>query len=319
MCGRAANGMPWPKLAKAVGGARGDEDEHRVSYNICPSEGASCLTQECVQDGKSELVIRRFSWGLTTGAHFVINARSETVGEKAMFRRLRRCIFLATGFYEWSRVKAQKLPHYFTLGDGERLLRIAALWDQKTKQVAVLTTSANSSMSWCHTRMPVILDEDKAKTWLNEDKAMSSCLAEVKFPKLNHRPVNPKFVGNAKNKTEECIQDYGEYKKKHGLTRFFKPKTESGQKRTLDSSTISEAALKPSQSPCKRTKIETKQSESPTNRIKTETKVSQKKETRKAVTRGLAKKSTSGLRKTTLMDTWLKSPRNRADHTVKPS
>jgi len=291
MCGRAANGMPWPKLAKAVGGARADEEEHRVSYNICPSEHVSCLTQERVQDDKSELVMRRFSWGLTTGAHFVINARSETVGEKAMFRRLKRCIFLATGFYEWSRVKAQKLPHYFTLGGEDSLLLIAALWDHKTKQVAVLTTSANSSMSWCHTRMPVILDADKAKNWLNEDKDMVSCLAEVKSAVLKHRPVNPKFVGNTKNKSHDCIQDYGEYKKKHGLSRFFKPKSESGTKRSFSGNLDSNQDLQPAS---KRTKIEINGSE--------------KKETKKPLIQGLKKNPTVGVKKkTSFMESWLKS------------
>jgi len=290
MCGRAANGMPLHKLAKAVGGARGDEEEHRVSYNICPSEGVSCLTQERLQDDKSELVIRRFSWGLTTGAHFVTNARAETVGEKAMFRRLKRCIFLATGFYEWSRVKAPKLPHYFTLGGEDSLLWIAALWDQKTKQVAVLTTSANSSMSWCHTRMPVILDANKARNWLNEGKDMVSCLAEVKFPMLKHRPVNPKFVGNTKNKSHDCIQDYREYKKKHGLSRFFKPKSESGTKRSFGGN------------------LDKQDTHPASKRTKRETKLIEKKETKKPHLQGLKKSPTVGhKKKTSLMESWLKS------------
>ncbi len=63
----------------------------------------------------------------------MINARSETIQEKPSFQnafKLRRCLILADGFYEWqkpSRRGVPKVPFYFQLMDGTPFT-FAGIW-----------------------------------------------------------------------------------------------------------------------------------------------------------------------------------------------
>lgn len=52
----------------------------------------------------------------------MFNARSETVDEKFVFRRLlasQRCVVLFNGFYEWKQEGSKKQPYYIHLGEGK--------------------------------------------------------------------------------------------------------------------------------------------------------------------------------------------------------
>ena len=57
----------------------------------------------------------------TSGAARWINARAETIDTLASFRdafKKRRCLVLASGFYEWRKVTPkEKQPHYITAKD----------------------------------------------------------------------------------------------------------------------------------------------------------------------------------------------------------
>jgi putative SOS response-associated peptidase YedK len=95
-----------------------------------------------------------------------INARSETIFEKPLFRPLtkaKRCIVPASGFYEWRTVEGRKQPYYLTSDDGEAW-GPAGLYDDTHDEdndaagsFTILTTSANPLVDFVHNRMPVIL------------------------------------------------------------------------------------------------------------------------------------------------------------------
>jgi putative SOS response-associated peptidase YedK len=102
--------------------------------------------------------------------------RCETVTTAPMFRqayRTQRCIVPASGFYEWTGEKKDRLHWYITSRDGLPL-SIAGLWerltDPETKEAVrsftIITTDANTCMGNIHDRMPVILDDVDIKTWL---------------------------------------------------------------------------------------------------------------------------------------------------------
>lgn len=124
---------------------------------------------------------------------FNLNARSETVFEKASFRQgihTARCLVPSTGFIEWREVGKKKYPYFITLKDRE-LFSMAGLCERwvrpDTGELAqtftILTTEANEVMKMIHNRkqrMPVLLRREDEKAWLDpnlrEDDIRQLCL-----------------------------------------------------------------------------------------------------------------------------------------------
>ena len=113
----------------------------------------------------------------------VINARSETVAEKASFRnalKRRRCIFIADAFYEWRRPPGPKRkgappaePFLIRRQDGNPMA-LAGLWEtwtgpngEEVDTACIVTTHANGPMAAVHDRMPVILEPQAFDRWLD--------------------------------------------------------------------------------------------------------------------------------------------------------
>ncbi len=105
------------------------------------------------------------------------NARAETVAEKPMFRdafKRRRCIIPASGFFEWTGGKGEKVPHLFTAADGAPVLAFAGLWDRWTDPVSgdevlsatIIVSGASAWMEPYHDRMPVLLGAEDFDSWL---------------------------------------------------------------------------------------------------------------------------------------------------------
>ena len=100
------------------------------SYNIAPTQEVADVIAE---DEKRKLEMLR--WGLDpswaeypTIGNRMINARAETVSEKPAFRkpfRMRRCLVLTDGFYEWQKTYNGKQPFYTHIEDG--LLRLCCV------------------------------------------------------------------------------------------------------------------------------------------------------------------------------------------------
>ena len=107
-----------------------------------------------------------------------INARSETAAEKPYFRaavRHRRCLVPADGFFEWSGKGPDRRPYYFQRKDKEPFA-IAGLWEhwegpgeEQIDSCTLLTTRPNALVQPLHHRMPVILDVEHFKLWLDHD------------------------------------------------------------------------------------------------------------------------------------------------------
>lgn len=107
----------------------------------------------------------------------MINARAETIAEKPAFRvacRERRCVVVATGFYEWTKSEdGGRDPWYISRIDGAPIA-FASIWqdwdveETLIKTCAIITTGANTAISRIHHRMPVILEPDEIALWLGE-------------------------------------------------------------------------------------------------------------------------------------------------------
>lgn len=106
----------------------------------------------------------------------MINARSETVAEKASFResweRGRRCLIPANGFYEWKKDEASGInqPYYIQLPE-QQPMAFAGLWAKNGDLVTytILTKPADGMIAGLHHRMPVTITPDQAAQWFAAD------------------------------------------------------------------------------------------------------------------------------------------------------
>jgi putative SOS response-associated peptidase YedK len=182
MCGRYTLATPDPAAIRDRFPI-GEQVEVRQRFNVAPGDDVLAVTTDRAGEPRGELL----RWGLVpswaktpdTGLK-MINARLETAPERPAFRRAFerfRCLILADGFYEWQRRdggnRSRKQPFHITRGDGE-LFSFAGLWsiwhgdgDQVLRTCTILTTAANSAIAPLHDRMPVILDPEGERQWLD--------------------------------------------------------------------------------------------------------------------------------------------------------
>jgi putative SOS response-associated peptidase YedK len=158
----------------------------------------------------------------------MINARSETLAEKPMFRgavRRRRCLIPADGFYEWQQAgggaKSKKQPYYIHRPDGGPFA-FAGLWEiwKQSESTAgpeaplaiesctIVTTEANRTLGELHERMPVVLAHCDYEMWLDpkvdDPNALAHLLAPCGEEELVAEPVGT-HVNRVANDDPRCI------------------------------------------------------------------------------------------------------------------
>ncbi len=179
--------------------------EWTPSRNVSPGEQIPVITDAL------NPVLRTMRWGLVPYwakdpaiGYKTINARAETVAEKPSFRAAfarRRCLIPASGFYEWLQAGARKQPYKFTLTD-HKMFAFAGLWEHWQDQhgnelttCAIITTTPNEVVGPIHDRMPVILDKDSRRAWL-EDRPLPELQSLLKaYPAEKMNP--PEAVDSA--------------------------------------------------------------------------------------------------------------------------
>ena len=126
------------------------------------------------------VVPRLMVWGFPNFRNkgVIINARSETAGEKKLFASAlekRRCIIPSTGFYEWN---AEKKKFLFNMPDSG-MLYMAGIYDRfdGEDRFVILTTEANASMAEVHNRMPVVVPKGRIRDWICDPGKAEDLLA----------------------------------------------------------------------------------------------------------------------------------------------
>lgn len=116
-------------------------------------------------------------WGFETGGKLVINARSESVFDKPMFRdsaMAMRCAVPALGYYEWNERREKFL---FSPPDGG-LMMLAGLYryaPEGKPEFVIVTRRAYGEYGKIHGRMPLVLNDWRA--WLRDPAAARRALA----------------------------------------------------------------------------------------------------------------------------------------------
>lgn len=219
MCGRFTLKQPAAALSQAFHVQL--LPDVSAQYNVAPTQMVTTVLHNS-QSNKREF--QQLRWGLIPswakdpqiGAK-LINARSETVGEKPSFRsafKRRRCLVVADGFYEWKQEQGKKQPYYFYLQD-EQPFGFAGLWErwqspsgEEIFSCTILTTVANELLQPIHNRMPVIVAPNDYNLWLDPQVETPEPLEHLLLPypaqAMTAYPVST-LVNNSQHNTPECI------------------------------------------------------------------------------------------------------------------
>jgi putative SOS response-associated peptidase YedK len=191
MCSRFAIGFPHPVIQERF---KVNKFEWKPRFNIAPTS----ITPVITKPGTVEMM----TWGLipswSKDEKIHINARSETYEHKASFKDAKRCLVIASGFYEWK----EKIPHMFQTNND--LFVFAGLYSEYKgiKRYTILTTTPNEMVKKVHDRMPVILDPLEEDLWLEGRNVPLDSYPEKK---MLTRIVDSK-LNNSRNEGEDLIK-----------------------------------------------------------------------------------------------------------------
>lgn len=171
MCGRFASAFrpsdAWLELMQEW------SEELFNRYNVSPGSHIGAYVEgQC----------HAMRWGLVPGwskavenRYATFNARLESADNKPAFRtawrKQNKCLIPALGYYEWQKQGEVKQP-YFVRSQRDEPLVFAGLWDEaviddnKLTSCTILTTDSVGQLESLHHRMPVMLEPDSAKYWL---------------------------------------------------------------------------------------------------------------------------------------------------------
>ncbi|NTV60405.1 MAG: SOS response-associated peptidase [Chlorobiaceae bacterium] len=196
-----------------------DAYQFSPSYNIAPENQVTVLA-----GNRQGALLANARWGLiphwSKGIPKVrpINARAETLAVKPYFRHLlnrHHCIIPASGFYEWNMSPSGKKQPWYIHRSDNSLMAFAGLWDTwippeaESKPVTsctIVTTKANRKMRDIHDRMPVILEPENWKVWLEAaNTGNRSLLVPPGESLLDRYPVSSK-VNSPRYIRKDCME-----------------------------------------------------------------------------------------------------------------
>ena len=216
MCGRYANHVKdmgaWVDILEDWPG------DVTLGYNIAPTRTVPAFYKDREQDTTRGTGMR---WGLVPAwsreinpKFATFNARSETMAEKPTFRtawkKSQTCLIPALGYYEWQGPKGDKQPIFIRMKNREPLV-MAGLWDcwRQGEQVlfscTIITQPSEGTLTEVHTRMPVMVDHQHARAWLEDGTNRFNLLTRQQHTELlDFYPVS-KTVNRSSSDSEELI------------------------------------------------------------------------------------------------------------------
>ena len=200
MCFTVNVNLVKDELESRYGAEFPDHDRYQPSYYY----HAFALPEIPVVCSGSPEKIRLLKWGLIPSwvrnldaaneiRYKTFNARAESVDSKPSFSRAfksKRCVIPVAGFFEWQHVGEKKFPWYIYLADND-IMSLAGIYDnwvetstgEMFSTFSIITTDANELMAEIHNskkRMPVILDRNTEKNWLNNSTPPGDALGLLK-------------------------------------------------------------------------------------------------------------------------------------------
>jgi putative SOS response-associated peptidase YedK len=180
---------------------------YRAHYNASPTQLLPVLTSSTPQG------LSLFYWGTAPDwaknkhlSEKFINLRAEHFAEKPTLKkamRTHRCIIPADGFYGWKKVgKKTNIPYRFVFKSGE-IFSFPALWEEfedteghEIQTFTIITIPSDDVVNIIQERMPVILNRQSEKVWLDQtsqEGKLLSVLSSSATTGLSYYPVSPKI------------------------------------------------------------------------------------------------------------------------------
>ena len=163
--------------------------DNNNSYERYYENGFDYFPTHIVTAGEPDK-FKLFRWGLIppfiNDRINTLNCISEEMYEKPSFRdplaKGQRCLIPIKGFFEWRHLDEKgtiKVPYYVTFRD-QKIRSMAGLYNRYKNPATgeyyysytILTCPANTIMEYVHNskkRMPVFIDKENHKDWLNRD------------------------------------------------------------------------------------------------------------------------------------------------------
>ena len=163
------------------------------SYNIAPSQ------KILIFNGDSLEYIRwSFSPKWAKIPMNLTNARKESLNIKPSFKNCKRCVIIADGWFEWQRIRDNKIPFYHYLNYG--IFYMAGIYNDNG--CAIVTKKASQNIQHIHHRQPFLLSDLSILDWIKLNELINSCVSK----KIQYHPVS-KFVNLPSNNNIKCIEN----------------------------------------------------------------------------------------------------------------
>jgi len=207
MCGRFSLSSNLEELKK--------EFSNKVSgnfpakYNISPGQNSVVISLK-----NNNLYLSKIQWGFKVPklSKLVINARSETINEKPLFKNLfqqNRCLIPANSWFEWNNENTPYLIKH-KKNDIIAFAGLQRLEENKERSFVIITAEAERNLKTIHKRTPLVINKENFLFWLGNDyEKACNILKPIYSNDYIFYPVSPK-VGKISNDNISVTEKYFE-------------------------------------------------------------------------------------------------------------
>ncbi len=144
----------------------------------------------------------------------LINVRAETIQDKPVLKKKMmrfRCLIPIDGFYCWKKISKKSAIPYRFFSRNKELLAMAGLWEEFEDEqeethhtFSIITTQSNKQVQPINERMPLLLNKEMRKIWLNKESTENELLGMLRIETpidLEFYTVSPRIGRLAANES----------------------------------------------------------------------------------------------------------------------
>ena len=180
-----------------------------AKYNISPGQSPVVISLK-----KNNFYLNKIHWGFKVPklGKLVINARSETIIEKPLFKNLllqNRCLIPANSWFEWDNEKKPYLIKH-KKNDIIAFAGLQRLEENKERSFVIITAEAGRNLKTIHKRTPLVINKENFLFWLGNDyEKACNILKPMNANEYIFHPVSPK-VGKISNDNISVTEKFHE-------------------------------------------------------------------------------------------------------------